>query len=336
MRRTIFLVVSVLVSAVFLWLAVRDVPMAEVLDRIRQANLLWVIVSVFSIGAGNWARAVRWRGLVDFKIPLIQSIHIMNITFLVNLLPLRAGEIARSVLATRSKVPFVTAATSVVVERMIDTLLVVIVLTLAVSRLPSAPEAITRTAGIFGVVVIIAFIVLLYFARYREVAHKTLVFMQRVLPFIQRFPLEKLLDNVLDGLRPLTRWRSGAHAIGWTLISWVFSFFTFYCLELALNIPAIAPEVDPILMALLGVSLAAFSIAIPVTVGSIGPFEVAVKEAGKAVGMVSDLATSLGFLFHGMNIIGYAIWGSIGLLAMGVSLSDVTGGGQKAEAVEEA
>lgn len=323
MRRTLVIVVSLVVSAVFLVLALRDVPLQEVWDNIRQANPVWIIISLFSVLAGNWTRAIRWNGLLNFKIPHMQAVHMMNITFLLNQLPLRAGEVARSLLATRSGVPFVTAATSVVVERMIDTLFVVIVLTFAVSQLPTAPETITTTAGLFGVAVVVAFIVLIFFARYPAIGHKTLDFAQRILPFLKRLPLSKLLDNVLEGLKPLTQWRSGIHAIVWSLIAWAFSFFTFYCLQRALNIPELDPQVNPLLMSFLGVGLAAFSIAIPFTAAGIGPFELAVSEAGRAAGMQPNLATSLGFLFHGVNILGYAIWGVISLLAMGVSLGEL-------------
>src|SRR5262249_25472417 len=154
----------------FLWLAVRDVPMDQVIDSIRQANIWWVLASLAMIGVAIGTRAVRWRGLVDFKIPLRETFYIMGISFLLNQLPLRAGEVARSLLATRSKVPLVTAATSVVVERMLDTLLVVVMLLLAVSRLPSVPDVITKTATVFGVAAVVAFIVLIYFSRYPSVA----------------------------------------------------------------------------------------------------------------------------------------------------------------------
>ncbi len=334
MRRLVFIVLSVLVSALFLWLAVRDVPLDKVMESIRQANLVWVLISLLAIGVSIGTRAIRWRGLVDFKIPMVETYHIISVSFLLNQLPLRAGEVARSLLATRSKVPLVTAATSVVVERMLDTLMVVVMLLLAISRLPTVSETITRTTTLFGVAVVIAFVVLIYFSRYPDVAHRTLAFVERILPFLKRLPLARLLDNVLDGLKPLTHLRSAVHAIGWTIIAWMVSIFTFYALVQSLNIPQIAPDVDPILLSVMGVALASFSIAIPVSVASIGPFELAVSEAGKAVGMEPIMATSLGFLFHGVNLIGYAIFGVIGLLTLGVSLSEVTGGGRKTETPE--
>ena len=139
MRRWIILAASLIVSGVFLWLALRGVPFTEVIDGIRQANLFWVIVSMLCILGAQGSRAIRWRGLLDNRVPLLRAFHILNLTMLLNQLPLRAGEVARSLLATRSGVPVVTAATSIVVERLIDVVVVVVMLAVALARLPSAP-----------------------------------------------------------------------------------------------------------------------------------------------------------------------------------------------------
>ncbi len=320
MRRTLFILASIVVSALFLWLALRGVPLEEVWQRIQQADLGWALVGFITMSLGLFTRAVRWRGLLDFKISLSQSFHILNIGFLLNQLPLRAGEVARVLLATtRSEVPLMTAATSVIVERMLDTLLVVLMLVWAITRLPDAPAAITAPTALFGVAVVVAFAILIFFARYPAIGHKTIAFLERLLPFLKRLSLSRLLDHVLAGLKPLTHWRSALHAVVWTLISWGVSLTTVYSLARSLGID----NVDMLILSVLGLSLASFSIAIPVSVAAIGPYEAAVKVAGQAVGLAEETALSLGFLFHGINIIGYAVWGVIGLLVMGVSLGDV-------------
>lgn len=329
MRRYVFLIASVLVSALFLWLALRDVPLDKIWENIQQANLLWVGVAFLSVTTGLYMRAIRWRGLVDNKIPTMRAFHILNITFLLNQLPLRAGEVARSLLATRENVPVLTAATSIVIERLLDTVLVVVWLALALTRVPDAPPEMAAAALFFGVAAVGAFIILIVFARFPNLAHWSLHFAERILPFLKKMPLERLLDNVLDGLKPLINWRRGAHAIIWTFISWCVSLFTLFALENALNIQGVSPNVDLFLMAVLAVTMASFSIAIPVSVAAIGPFEGAVLVAGKAAGLDDATALSLGFVFHGITIFGYAVWGTIALLVMGVSLSDVLSSGKK-------
>jgi glycosyltransferase 2 family protein len=320
MRRTIFLIASVIVSAFFLWLALRGIPLQDIVDRLLQANPLWVAVSIFMVVAGVWTRGVRWRGMLNFKPPLLPSFYMMGISFLVNQLPLRAGDVGRSLLATRYNVSFITAATSVFVEKFIlDTLLVVIILLISLGRLPDAPPEITRTTTFFGIGGVISFFVLLYLARSPKLAHNILDWIEARLPIARRVGLTKLLGNVLDGLQPLSNWRSLGHALLWTLISWVFSFLGVYVLLWALDIQGI----DMVLCSLLVLTLASFSIAVPVSMAAIGPFEYAVILGATAVGVPELEATSLGFLFHGTNIIGYAICGIIGLMGMGVSLGDM-------------
>lgn len=319
MRRWIILAASLLVSGVFLWLALRGVPFNDVIDGIRQANLLWVGVSILCIIGAQGSRAIRWRGLLNNRVPLVRAFHILNLTMLLNQLPLRAGEVARSLLATRSDVPVVTAATSIVVERLIDVVVVVVMLAAALTRLPSAPAAVSQAAALFGAAAVVAFVGLIIFARYPQIAHRVLAWLETHLPMIKRLNLVQRIDEVLDGLRPLTRLDRAAHALFWTIAGWAFSLITFYALERALGVTG----VDLVMGAFIGVSLAAFSIAIPVSVAAIGPFESAVRVAGDAVSMSPVTATTLGFLFHGVTVLSYAVIGTIGLIALGISLGDV-------------
>jgi uncharacterized protein (TIRG00374 family) len=327
MRRTIFLIASVVVSGFFLWIALRGVDFQQVMKSIQQADFGWIVVSGIGITAGLWLRGVRWYWLLDSKPPLVKTCHILNLGFLLNLLPLRVGEVARSILIMREGVPLVTAATSVVLERLIDTLLVVLMIVFSVTRIPDVPQEIIKPTTIFGVAVVIGFLVMVVFARFPKLGHQVLTTVERIFPFLKRLGMEKLFDQLLDGLKPLTHLKSAIYAITWTLISWAFSILTLYALVRALNITdtngAPLDEGTRLLLTTLGLGLAALGNAVPVSVAGIGPFEATILLAGQTVGIPKEAAISLGFLFHGMNILGYAVWGIIGLLATGVSLSDV-------------
>jgi uncharacterized protein (TIRG00374 family) len=318
MRRTLFFIASVLVSGLFLWLALRDVPLEEVLASMSQVNPAWLLLAVAVGSVGMWTRGLRWRILLNDRISATAGFNMFSIAMLLNQLPLRAGEVARSALATRSGVPFFTAATSILVERLLDTLLVVILLATALTQVPDAPLAIIQAATFFGVAGVIALIVLLVFARKPDWGRGLLHFVERLLPFLKRLPLHNLLEHILDGIQPLANPRRAALAVGLSLISWSFSLGTFYTLALGFGVDA-GREV----MSLLSVTMASFAIALPVSVASIGPFEGAVRLSGQAIGLDAALSLSLGFVFHGVSIAVYAIWGTVGLVMMGVSLSDV-------------
>jgi uncharacterized membrane protein YbhN (UPF0104 family) len=166
MRRTIFLIASVVVSAFFLWVALRGVDFQQVLISIQQAEMGWIIVSFLGITAGLWTRGIRWQGLLDFKPARLKTCHILNLGFMLNLLPLRVGEVARSILIMREGVPVVTAATSVVLERLIDTLLVVILLVFSITQIPNTPSEIIRWTTVFGAAVVVAFSIMVFFVRF--------------------------------------------------------------------------------------------------------------------------------------------------------------------------
>lgn len=326
MRRIALIVASILVSAFFLWLALKDVEIRKIVDNIRQADVAWLALSTVFTTIGLWTRGIRWRGLLGFRISAVKSFHIWNISILLNQIPLRAGEVARSLLAAGEGVPVVTAATSIVLERLLDTLLVVVLLAVALSRLPSASAFATQSAALFGAGAVLGFVVLVLLARYPDGARRLLARVGPRIPLLRRLPLERLLDHVIDGLRPLTTWRSAAHAVGWTLIAWTFSLGTFYSYHRAMGIEG----VDLVTSAALALTLASFSLAIPVSVGALGPFEAAVIAAGQAVaspaawgGALRAAYTALGFLTHGMNVLLYAVWGGAAMAAMGVSLGEM-------------
>ncbi len=325
MRRNLLIVISIVVSAVFLWWVLRDVPMAEVGESILGADWRWLLVSLAFGALSLWARAVRWRGLLDFRLPMRPAFYIMGVTFMLNQLPLRAGEIARSFLATRYNVPFMTAATSVVVERLVDTLLVVLLITVGFSSLPHVPAEAAQAASLFGLFSGLGFVIMLILSRFSDLAHRLLALLLRYVPLLRRLPLESMLNNVLDGLKPITTPSRLGHFVLWTLISWAFSLLTLYPLFMALGIagPDVDGGVNRILGTVLGITLAAFSIAIPVTVAAIGPFEGALLLSGNLIGLPEITSISLGFLFHGVSILLYVVAGIVGLLGLGVSLGDL-------------
>lgn len=323
MRKTIFIIVSIIVSGLFLWLALRDVPLDQVLEAIRQANLLWVLISFLSVGLALLLRGVRWRVLLGGRMTLAQCTHIFNVGMLVNQLPLRAGELVRVVLATRCDVPVFTSAASIIVERLLDVVMVVIVLAIGLARAPFVPEGIGSTALVFSGVAIAGFAVLIVFARFPRIPLRITAWIEGKLPALKRFHLSKRVQETLEGLTALTNWRVAAAAIFWTLIGWVVSLGTYYALLLAFNVPQIAPDVDLLAMVCLGVSLASLGVAIPVTVAGIGPFQGGSRVAGELIGLNAIIAAALGIVFHGVTVLAYAFWGIIGVLALGVSFGDL-------------
>ncbi len=336
MRKWLFVIGSVAVSGLLLWLALRDLPLAEVWATIQQSNLLWVLVSFLTVGGALFTRGVRWRIMLGGRISVMTGFFIFSITMLVNQLPLRAGEVARIVLAARFGVPVMTSAASVLVERLLDVVIVVVLIAIGLTRIPNVPEAVARTAIIFGAASVAAFAVLIAFAARPALGHRLAAWLEARLPFLARFHLSRQVDAVLAGLKPLTHLRTFVLTIIWTIIAWGFSLATFMALVQAVGISG----VNALIFAMLGVGMAALGVALPLTLASIGPFQVAAQVAGEMLGAPPVEAAALGLLFHGITLLAYGTFGAGGVLGLGVSVGELTRalGGQKPApaALEEA
>ena len=317
-RRLLFIVASIAVSVVSLALILRAVPISDVIDSLRSADPLYLLLSLMAVAMSLLTRGVRWWILLNRRISVVESFHMINVMFLGNQLPFRLGEVARGVLATRRGVPLVTSGTSIVVERLIDVLVLVLVIAATVSLMPAAPVELTDRASLFGLLALIGFLTLLFFAHAPGSAHGLLSKLLRAVPPLQRLPLRTMLSHLLDGLQPLTNIRTLLLTAVW--LAWAAALAALYILHLALGI-----EVNYAISVPLGIALTTFSIAMPVSIAALGPFEVAILVTGQLVGMSDLEAISLGFLLHGINIISYAIWGTIGLLALGASPAMVFG-----------
>lgn len=125
------------ITLVSVWIAVRGIPIGEVVAAMQRANFgLLLIASAPFYTLSVYLRALRWRHLTD-PVAAIETgslFRAASIGFLANnLLPLRMGEIIRSVtLANEAGVSRSAILGTVVIERVLD---VVAVLLLAAASL---------------------------------------------------------------------------------------------------------------------------------------------------------------------------------------------------------
>jgi hypothetical protein len=152
MRNTrIQLLVGVVISVAILYYIMRPVDKGELLQAFLKCNWWWGIPFVAVTFLSMWTRALRWRWLM---LPVGQYragrlFSPMMIGFGVNsLLPARLGEFARAyVLASKEKVPFTSVFATVVVERIFDTLTLLLLLVAVLTRIKVAPDLQLDYAG---------------------------------------------------------------------------------------------------------------------------------------------------------------------------------------------
>ena len=123
MRRWQFWI-GVLVSIVFLWLAVRGLSVAEALEVLPGIKVVWLIPAVGVYFLAVWGRAWRWHYLLR-PIKAIPTRRMFPVTAIGyagnNIFPARAGELLRAVVLKRHEdVPVSASLATIIVERIFD------------------------------------------------------------------------------------------------------------------------------------------------------------------------------------------------------------------------
>ena len=135
--------IGIVVSALGVWLSMRDVRPAEVWEALRQANYFGFVTAALLTLIAFLVRAIRWRSLLSTPRPVGYGrlFSATMIGFMANnMLPLRLGEFVRAwALARREKLSKTTVLATVVVERVVDMLTLLSILAVALLVHPIEP-----------------------------------------------------------------------------------------------------------------------------------------------------------------------------------------------------
>jgi uncharacterized protein (TIRG00374 family) len=139
-----------LISALFIWLALRGLHLDEFWDVVKQANYWWLLPGVAVYFVGVWVRAWRWHYLLGpiKKIPTKTMFPITTIGYMGNnIYPARAGEVLRAVILKRREgVPVSASLATIIVERIFDG---VVMLAFVFVNLPELAR-LTSSSGFVG------------------------------------------------------------------------------------------------------------------------------------------------------------------------------------------
>jgi uncharacterized protein (TIRG00374 family) len=124
MKKTLQLVIGIAISGFFIWLAFRNVSLAQLTSALKGTNWLYAIpFMAITMGSFYW-RTFRWKILLapTKDVPSWRLYGPLMIGFAFNnVFPARAGEFARPLaLAKQERVPFGAALSTIVVERLVD------------------------------------------------------------------------------------------------------------------------------------------------------------------------------------------------------------------------
>ncbi len=323
---------GLVISLVSLILAFRDVHWSELWMALRAVDL-WIMSLAVGVFVINLVlRGLRWQTLLSPLGPVTarEAFAFLNIGYMANdILPLRAGEVIRSVLLA-SKKAFDTAAViaTVVVERLMDVLMLVALAFLLVQLMPVS--TLIKQSALVTAALAVAGLGLLWWAAKRvgapgnspEAAHRRLLpTPERILGFDVRKIIGlflQLVRSFASGLGMLRSARQTSMAAGYTLLAWIMTLvYTGLVLwACQLDLPWTAT-----LMVVVVVNL---GLAIPSSPGFVGVMHYLAVLALSPWSVEPSAALTFAIIYHGISFLVTIVLGLVYLWREGLKLTQIS------------
>ena len=298
MDRWLRVLLGVAISAAAAAALVLTTDLGQVVDRLRQAQLLWLAPALLVLAAQAWIRAVRWasiiRSSVDRSVRAIQVLDAMLVGYFANaVLPGRLGEVARALVVSRREVvPFSGIAASVVVERAVDVM--------ALAALASVALAVTGSewalpfAGLAAAIAVV-------------------VSLGSRAPLLGRFLPSRTPSRVAEGIRGFLRSVAairlpvlgGAAAL--SVVAWLGDTMLVLLVSRALNLDV--PVAAAVAIGLGG----SLGTALPAAPGYLATYELGAVALGGFAGVPREIVLPLAILTHVVGVSVLAVAGAVAL-----------------------
>jgi uncharacterized protein (TIRG00374 family) len=301
--------IGIAISVAAIWILIHSVDLDAAFAVLRTASLAWIGVMLVTTTIDIGARGARWRTLLAPIAPLRYR-RVLGYTYIGylanNVLPARLGELYRShALGEGEGVSRTTVLGTVVVERVVDTVMVVAIASVAVLVLS------IRGAMSSAVLLGLAFISLVVIVLGLGIAAHRLPGAARATEIIARRPrLLELLRRLREGLAVAGRPSVVIGAIVFSALAWAASTATFLAAGQAVGVQLSVGQA-----ALMTSGVALVSI-VPAGPGFVGTFELTVVAIADSLGIPRDSAFALGLLVHIVILATTSLGGVIALVAL--------------------
>ncbi len=279
----------------------------EIFRYIREADLFWVGISVVIGILSHISRAIRWNYLLEplgYKPKIRNNILFILIAYFANLGIPRSGEILRATaLATYEKVPFQKGFGTIVTERVIDLLMLLLIIFIALisqtqvilSYLKANGIGLTATLVLVAVGIFMLFVFLAFLRRSSSrLAIK----------------LKDLVKGLLDGVMSIFRMRYKWLFLFHTLFIWAAYIAMFWVIKFTVA------ETMSLTFSEFLVAFIAGAFAMSTTNGGIGLYPIAVSKALSIYGVSAVSGDAFGWIMWIAQTLMVVVFGAISFLLL--------------------
>lgn len=313
------LLLSLAVGGLFLYLAFRHVALGELGDAFAQLDARWLVPAV---GVSLLLQVFRaWRWQLELRplahLPLGTLWVVASVAYMaINVLPVRVGEVVRPwLLSRRSNVTFSNVVGNLIVEKTMDSAVIVFYILLGLLTTENLPTWVRRGA-LFpaGAFVALAALVLLLWWRGEQVVDRGIA---RLLPARLRAGVLGVARAIVDGMRVLGDPRLVAAVFAVSLALWFLPILSSWIMIQAFGLDV------PFNAALIVFIFIGFGTALPQAPGMIGTYQYACVLALGLFGVPQPQALAYGLALNAIQLTTLVAQGLVALPLAGVSLRDL-------------
>ena len=296
------------ISALFLFIALRNLHMGEVWEAVRTAKYVWILPGVAVYFFGVWVRTWRWDYLLRpvKRIPLSRLFPVVVIGYMGNnIFPIRAGELIRAyLLRKREDVSISTSLATILVERVFDGLvmLMFVFIGLPFTPMPGWLQGMVIAASLLFFGALAVFIILAMKVEWAEVVYGWVI--DRAVPARFRSPVRGFADRFMTGLQSLRSGRAVLMLFLTSVIIWLAETVKYWFVMHAFDFTV------PFWVLMLMNGIVNLATTIPSSPGYVGTFDAPGIEILSIFGVDRALAASYTLVLH------VALWLPITLLGL--------------------
>ena len=311
LKKFLNLIITVLLTAFFLYLAFNDINFKELVERMSDASLFWVAVSIFLLLLSHYFRAIRWKIILHSVKPDTKLSNLFGALMigygLNNVIP-RLGEFYRAVkIAKWENLSKSSMIGTVVLERVID--MIFFGLAVILSGYVYHGELYVKfpwlktTLYIGSVLMILGILFLVVVISLKEKFYKLITRFVGRISVTASERLNYVFDMLLQGFQSLKGTRNYINMLGMSVLIMVTyslnSYVGFYILKMEL-IPELGKQIS-FGMSWVMMSISSIGVMIP-TPGGIGSYHTITRSILSSLyGFDKEVGAAYGTMSHAVS-----------------------------------
>ena len=301
-KKAIKVILGIFVTIFLLYFLMKQINLGDIAKLFKKMSLFWFAAGFILYLLSYLARASRFKVILNSNLKLKKLFEIVSVhTMMNNILPARTGELSYIYLITKQDIKGVKAASSLVVARLFDFIIIILIFLTSILFLKDVPLIISSSLSV--VYIFFAFIVLFLFALI-FFGKRIIRYSKKIYPhlWIKKYKvitkILTLIKNIVIDFESIRSKRRIATIFLISVFIWVLQYST-------LNIILISVGIHlPLVFVIVSITLMNLSAVLPIQgIGGFGTIEGSWAIGLLMFGISKDVAISTAFFNHIVIII---------------------------------